>query len=251
MHALRAFFLVLAPLVSLSSVNAQSVAVAVASNFHRPMQTLTRDFTTKTGFEVDLVSGSTGGLYAQIVNGAPYDLFVAADSERPTRLATAGIGVAGTQKTIALGQLALWSPDSNLIDRLGLRILRDESIRFLAIANPSVAPYGKAAQQALNNMGVWELWTDRIAFGQNIAQTYAMVVTNNAEIGLVSHSQVISGKETGSFLLIPESQYEPIRQDMILLKHGAHNIAARSLLEYLSSAGARTAIRYSGYLVTD
>ena len=251
MPTLRAFFLILAALVSSSSVNAQSVAVAVASNFHEPMQTLARDFTTKTGFVVNLISGSTGGLYAQIINGAPYDLFVAADSERPTRLATTELGMAITQKTIALGQLALWSADSNLIDRLGLRILLDDSIRFLAIANPSIAPYGKAAQQALNNMGVWELWTDRIAFGQNIAQTYAMVVTNNAEIGLVSHSQVISSKETGSFLLIPESQYEPIRQDMILLKRGAHNVAARSLLKYLSSAEARTVIRRSGYLVTD
>ncbi len=251
MHALRALLLILASLVSLSSGNAQSVAVAVASNFHRPMETLARDFAEKTGFEVKLIIGSTGGLYAQIVNGAPYDLFVAADSERPTRLAATGLGTADTQTTIALGQLALWSANTSLIDLAGLEILRDDSIRFLAIANPNVAPYGEAARQALNAMGVWESWAGRLAFGQNIAQTYAMVATSNAEIGLVAHSQVISDEETGGFLLIPESQYEPIRQDTILLERGTGNAAARSLLEYLSSAEARAIIRRSGYRVTD
>jgi molybdate transport system substrate-binding protein len=215
------------------------------------METLARDFAEKTGFEVELIIGSTGGLYAQIVNGAPYDLFVAADSERPTRLAATGLGTADTQTTIALGQLALWSANASLIDLAGLEILRDDSIRFLAIANPDVAPYGEAARQALNAMGVWESWAGRLAFGQNIAQTYAMVATSNAEIGLVAHSQVISDEETGGFLLIPESQYEPIRQDTILLERGTGNAAARSLLEYLSSAEARAIIRRSGYRVTD
>jgi molybdate transport system substrate-binding protein len=251
MHALRVFLLIPAGLVFFSSSNAQSVAVAVASNFHGPMKTLARSFESQTDFGVTLISGSTGGLYAQIVNGAPYDLFVAADSERPTRLAAAGLGIAQTQTTIAIGQLVLWSTDAHLIDDKGLDVLRDERIRFLAIANPDLAPFGAAARQALRAMDLWEPWAGRLVYGQNIAQAYAMVATGNAEIGLIAHSQAIADETAGSYLLIPETSYEPIRQDAILLERAVDDAAAISLLEFLSSAEAKAVIRRSGYRIAD
>ena len=243
--------LIPAGLVCFSSSNAQSVAVAVASNFHGPMTTLARNFESQTDFDVTLISGSTGGLYAQIVNGAPYDLFVAADSERPTRLAAAGLGLAQTQTTVAIGQLVLWSADAHLIDDKGLDVLRDERIRFLAIANPDLAPFGAAARQALRSMDLWEPWAGRLVYGQNIAQAYAMVTTGNAEIGLIAHSQAIAEDMAGSYLLIPETSYEPILQDAILLERAVENAAAISLLGFLSSAEAKAVIRRSGYRIAD
>jgi molybdate transport system substrate-binding protein len=251
MHTLQVLFLILVGLASYSSSSAQSVMVAVASNFHVPMQTLAQQFEAETKFDVMLVSGSTGGLYAQIVNGAPYDLFVAADRERPTLLAAAGLGAAQTQTTVATGQLVLWSADSDLIGDQGLDVLRDGQIRFLAIANPDLAPYGEAARQALSAMDLWKSWAGRLVYGQNIAQAYAMVATGNAEIGLIAHSQVVADGIAGSYLLIPETMYESIHQDVILLERSAENAAALSLLDFLSSAEAKSIIRRSGYRLAD
>jgi len=243
--------LILVGLASYSSSRAQSVAVAVASNFHVTMQTLAQLFEAESNFDVMLISGSTGGLYAQIVNGAPYDLFVAADRERPARLAAAGLGAAQTQTTVATGQLVLWSADSDFIGDQGLDVLRDEQIRFLAIANPDLAPYGEASRQALTALDLWESWAGRLVYGQNIAQAYAMVATGNAEIGLIALSQVVADSIVGSYFLIPETMYEPIYQDAILLERSVENAAALSLLEFLSSAEAKTIIRRSGYRLAD
>ena len=237
--------------ILLSSPSGHTQSVAVASNFYRTMQTLASAFETETGHEVLLVSGSTGGLYAQIVNGAPYDLFIAADSERPTRLASAGLGIAETQRTLAYGQLAIWSDDEALVRHAGLDVLQDEQVKFLAIANPDLAPYGKAAQQTLMSLNQWDRWAGRLAYGQNVAQAYAMVVTGGAQIGLIAHSQALASEHSGRFYLIPESHHEPIRQDIILLARGAENAAVRSLLEYLSSTNVRNVIRSAGYRVDD
>ncbi len=251
MRLLRTSLLILAGLTSSASSDADSVAVAVAANFHAPMETLVQVFETQANHDVTLISGSTGGLYAQIVNGAPYDVFIAADTRRPALLASSGRGVARSQVTVAIGQLVLWSADRNLIDGRDLSLLRDSRIRFLAIANPDLAPYGEAARQTLVAMDLWESWASRLVYGQNIAQAYAMVSTGNAELGLIARAQVSAETRAGGYLLVPQALYEPIRQDAILLERGAGNAAATALLAFLSTPEAKAVIRGFGYRVAD
>ena len=251
MRLLRSSLLFLIGLTGIASSDAESVAVAVAANFYAPMDALVQDFETRTDHDVMLISGSTGGLYAQIVNGAPYDVFIAADARRPALLATSGLGVVKSQITVALGQLVLWTADRDLIDGRDLSLLRDSGIRFLAIANPDLAPYGEAARQALVAMNLWERWASRLVYGENVAQAYAMVATGNAEFGLIARSQISGEVGQSGYLLVPQTLYEPIRQDAILLERGAGNTAAITLLEFLSTAEARTVIRNFGYRLAD
>lgn len=251
MRLLRSSLLFLIGLTGIASSDAESVAVAVAANFYAPMDALVQDFEIRTDHDVMLISGSTGGLYAQIVNGAPYDVFIAADTRRPALLATSGLGVVQSQITVALGQLVLWTADRDLIDGRDLSLLQDDRIRFLAIANPDLAPYGEAARQALVAMNLWERWASRLVYGENVAQAYAMVATGNAEFGLIARSQVSGGDGRSDYLLVPQVLYEPIHQDAILLERGAGNAAAIALLEFLSTAEARAIIRGFGYRLAD
>ncbi len=251
MHLSRTSWLILVGLTNTAPSDAESVAVAVAANFHAPMEALVQHFETRFDHDVTLISGSTGGLYAQIVNGAPYDVFIAADTQRPALLAISGRGVAHSQTTVAIGQLVLWSADRDLIDGQDLGMLRDSRIRFLAIANPDLAPYGEAARQALVAMDLWESWSSRLVYGENIAQAYAMVSTGNAELGLIAHSQVVADTSAGGYLLVPQALYEPIRQDAILLERSASNAAAAALLVFLATPEAKAVIRGFGYRVTD
>lgn len=251
MRLLRSSLLFLIGLTGIASSDAESVAVAVAANFYAPMDALVQDFEIRTDHDVMLISGSTGGLYAQIVNGAPYDVFIAADARRPALLATSGLGVVQSQLTVALGQLVLWTADRDLIDGRDLSLLQDDRIRFLAIANPDLAPYGEAARQALVAMNLWERWASRLVYGENVAQAYAMVATGNAEFGLIARSQVSGRDGRSDYLLVPQVLYEPIRQDAILLERGAGNAAAIALLEFLSTAEARAIIRSFGYRLAD
>ena len=251
MHLSRTSWLILVGLTNTASSDAESVAVAVAANFHAPMEALVQDFETRFNHDVTLISGSTGGLYAQIVNGAPYDVFIAADTQRPALLATSGRGVARSQTTVAIGQLVLWSADRDLIEGQDLGVLRDSRIRFLAIANPDLAPYGEAARQALVALNLWESWSSRLVYGENIAQAYSMVSTGNAELGLIARSQVSAETSAGGYLLVPQALYEPIRQDAILLERGAGNAAATALLAFLATPEAKAVIRRFGYRVGD
>lgn len=251
MRLLRSSLLFLIGLTGIASSDAESVAVAVAANFYAPMDALVQDFEIRTDHDVMLISGSTGGLYAQIVNGAPYDVFIAADARRPALLATSGLGVVQSQITVALGQLVLWTADRDLIDGRDLSLLQDDRIRFLAIANPDLAPYGEAARQALVAMNLWERWASRLVYGENVAQAYAMVATGNAEFGLIARSQVSGRDGRSDYLLVPQVLYEPIHQDAILLERGAGNAAAIALLEFLSTAEARAIIRGFGYRLAD
>ncbi len=251
MRLLRINLLVVAGLAGAQASHAESVTVAVAANFHGPMLALVENLEARTDHDVLVISGSTGGLYAQIVNGAPYDIFVAADSRRPTLLGASGPGIATSQTTVATGQLVLWSSNGELLEARDLDILRDEDLRFLAIANPDLAPYGEAARQALVAMNVLELWSGRLAYGTNVAQTYAMVATGNAELGLIALSQVSSEAATGAYLIVPQEFYEPIRQDAILLERGVGNAAAIELLDFLSTPEAEAVLRRFGYLTAD
>ena len=237
----------LAVLVPLTPGVAGEVLVAVAANFSVTARAIGNQFARQSGHEIDLSVGSTGKLYAQITQGAPFDVLLAADQERPRRLQESGLAVAGTRFSYALGRLLLWSPQPGLAEKEPAGLLRDPALRRLAIANPALAPYGRAARQALTALGAWEVLTGRIVFGENVAQAFAMAASGNADLALVGASLGADGR--GSSWPLAASLYEPIRQDAVLLTHGADNPAAQEFLRFLRSAAARNFIRAAGYAV--
>ena len=233
-------------LVSLAA-RAELATVAVAANFLVPMQAIAAAFEDETGHELVLVPGSTGQLYAQILNGAPFDVFLAADAERPALLADDGLAVVGSRFTYARGRLVLWSADPGALDDRGIERLADGDFRHLAIASPELAPYGAAARQVLERLGLWEAYRPRIAVGQSIGQAFAMAATGNAELGLVALSQALAWDDPASYVTVPPELHEPIEQDAVLLGRGADNAAAIALVEFLQSAETRRIVRDAGY----
>jgi len=192
--------------------------------------------------------GSTGKLYAQIENGAPFDVLLAGDQDRPERLVASGLADPTSRFTYAVGRLTLWSADPERIPADGQHALRHGSFR-LAIANPELAPYGAAARQTLQALGLYEQLRGRIVMAENIGQTHALVATGNAELGFLALSFLLSPRNTmtGSRWDVPDDLYAPIRQDAILLKRAMSNPAARDLLEFLRSSAARRAMADYGY----
>jgi len=223
-------------------VRADELRVAVAANFAGVAQILGRQFEAETGDVAILVFGSTGKHYAQIRNGAPFDVFLAADVERPRLLEEQQAIVAGTRFTYASGRIVLWSADDTLVDSEGA-VLEQAQFHRLSIADPDLAPYGRAAREALGALGYWERLEGRIVRGKNVSQAFQFVSTRNAELGIVSASQVLSG-DNGSTWVIPQSLYEPIEQQAVLLRDRP---AGRSFLAFLKSKTARAVIRANGY----
>jgi molybdate transport system substrate-binding protein len=232
-----------------SQVVAEHALVAVATNFAEVAQKLESEFEAGSSHEITLTSGSTGKLYAQIINGAPYDLLLAADQQRPRLLEQSGEAVNGSRSAYAIGRLTLWSPDPDKVAADGRETLQIGAFRSLAIANPELAPYGAAAKQTLQSLAVWDSLKNKTVMGQNVGQAHALVATGNAELGLVSLSYVMSprNKQPGSRWDIPAKLHTPIRQDAVLLQHGADNMAARSFLEFLHTDDARATIVAFGY----
>lgn len=241
-----AAFLVVGATV-LSTARADEATIAVAANFLAPLGALVAEFESATPHRITITSGSTGQLYAQITNGAPFDILLAADQERPRLLAEAGTGDASSVFTYAVGRLALWSRDPDLVDEDTLAGLAGLDFRWLAIAEPDVAPYGAAAKQTLENLGVWASLGPRIVKGQNIAQTFAMVETGNAELGLVALSQALAYEKPASYAVVPSSLHDPIRQDAILLRRAVENPAAVGFLDFIQTAPAREILDRYGY----
>lgn len=225
----------------------EQVSVAVAANFLTPLRAIEAEFETATGHELVLISGSTGQLYAQIANGAPFDVLLAADAERPKRLADEGLGVPSSVFTYALGRLALWSADPELVDASTLVSLVELDVRWIAIANPELAPYGAAARQVLESLGVWDALQPRMVTGQNVAQTFTLVVTRNADVGFVALSQALDYENGASYAVVSEALHGPIRQDAVLLRRGQENPAARELMEFLRGPAAVSIIERQGY----
>lgn len=223
---------------------AEEITVAVATNFAEPLAALRTLFEQQSGHRLVLSTGSSGQLYAQIVNGAPYQVFLSADDERPRRLEAAGRAVAHSRFTYAVGRLALWqraaaeAPDA--------RRLHAGDFRHLALANPRLAPYGLAARQTLERLGLWQDLADRIVLGENIGQTYALAATGNAELALVALAQLQrpGAPAPGAFWEVPAGLHDPILQQAILVKDGA---AARAFLDFLRGAQAREIIQTHGY----
>jgi len=227
---------------------AAEVSVAVASNFAAPMQKIAAAFEKDTGHKAVLAFGSTGKFHAQITNGAPFQVLLAADDETPQRLEREGFAMAGTRFTYAIGRLALWSRLPGRVDGKG-DVLRVGGFAHIALANPKIAPYGAAAAEVLNGLGLTATLTPKFVLGENIAQTYQFVASGNAELGFVALSQVyLDGKlAAGSAWVVPATLHAPIRQDAVLLRAGKDSAAAAALLAYLHGGKARALIRASGY----
>lgn len=244
----RLLSVVLACLLWLSPAYAAEVSVAVAANFTAPMQKIAQAFEQDTGHRAVLSFGSTGAFYAQIRNGAPFHVFLAADDETPAKIDKEGLGVSGSRFTYATGRLVLWSKQPALVDDKGA-VLRSGKFERIAVANPKLAPYGAAAIEAMTKLGVLADVQPKIVQGDNIAQTYQFIATENAQLGFVALSQVISdGKiAQGSAWIVPADLHAPIKQDAVLLTSGKDNPAAAALLTYLKSEKVRAAIRSYGY----
>lgn len=227
---------------------AAEVKVAVAANFAGPMKDIAAAFESQSGHKLVLTPGASGKFYAQITNGAPFEVLLSADDETPARLEKVGKVVQGSRFTYAIGRLILWSPRENaVID--GIDTLKKGNFRFLAIANPRVAPYGLAAVQTLQKIGVLTRLEPKIVQGENISQTHQFVTTGNADLGFVALSQVWQkGKLTsGSGWVVPETYHDELRQDAVLLEAGQNSEAAKALMSFLKSDKAREVMVSYGY----
>jgi molybdate transport system substrate-binding protein len=226
-----------------SGARAGEVHVAVATNFAKTAHAVAEAFAAGTGHRALVSDGSTGKLYAQIVNGAPFEVFLSADAERPRRLEAEGHAVPGSRFTYALGRLVLWSPDPARVT--GEEVLRRDDFRHLAIANPELAPYGAAAQQVLEKLGLWEKLEPRLVRGEDVGQTFHFVATGNAELGFVALSQVTD--QGGSRWVVPGDRFAPLEQQAVVLGHGRDDVAARAFLDFLRGDAARAMIEKAGY----
>ena len=236
-----------------ATAQAEEVQVAVAANFTAPMQKIAASFEKDTGHRAVLSFGSTGKFHAQIRNGAPFAVLLAADDETPARLVKEGLGVAGSPFTYAVGQLVLWSSHAGLADNQGAVLERMASGQVpgkLAVADPKLAPYGAAALQVLGQRGLTDRLRPAFVTGENIGQAFQFVKTGNATLGFVALSQVMVDGQiaSGSAWVVPAALHEPIRQDAVLLKAGENKPAAKALLQYLRSDAARAVMRGYGYL---
>lgn len=238
----------LAAALPLPSAWADEVQVAVAANFTAPIQALAKDFEKDTGHHLIASFGATGQFYAQISNGAPFDVFLAADDTTPAKLEAEKQIVPGSRFTYAIGTLALWSAKPGYVDAEGA-VLKANQYQHLAIANPKTAPYGLAATQVLAKSGLTEATKTKLVEGQNITQAYQFASTGNAELGFVALSQIYKdGKITdGSAWIVPASMHDPIRQDAVILLKGKDNPAAKALVDYLRGPKAAAVIKAYGY----
>ncbi len=232
-------------LVVATSTAAEETRVAVASNFTDAIREVAGRFEQRNGHQITPVFGSTGKHYAQIKHGAPFHAFFAADVKRPRLLEEQGIGMPGSRFTYAIGKLVLWSPKANYVDPSG-QVLKDGEFRYLALANPKHAPYGRAAQEVLEASGLWPRLQRKLVRGENIGQTFQFVKTGNAELGFIARSQLKRPGQpaSGSSWAIPQGFYAPIEQQAILLKD---NAAARDILTFVRGDEAKEIIRAYGY----
>lgn len=228
---------------------AETVTIAVASNFAQTADLLAAEFSNQSGVRVRTSSGSTGKLYAQIKNGAPFDVFLAADSERPLLLEQSGYVVDGTRITYAIGRLALWSRDEKLRGRDCREVLQRGDYDRLALANPRTAPYGRAAREFLVDAGLWETASQHAVFGENIVQALQFAATGNASLGLVASSQIGHPNlpAPSCVWMVPESLHGSLDQQLVLLQRAANNEAARRFVEFIGTQEARELIGRRGY----
>lgn len=244
---IKIFILFFSVLLLTSNTPAEEIRIATASNFSLTLKTLAQQFEQKTGHTVTIISASTGKLYAQIKNGAPFDAFFSADSRRAELLDNEGIAINNSRFTYAIGKIVLWSPREDYISNKG-KILNTGNFRYLAIANPKLAPYGKAAKEVLKTFGLFAALRTRIVRGENIGQTFQFVKSGNAELGFVALSQIKRPEQTieGSYWIVPQSLYGHIYQQAVLLKDKQ---ASRLFLAFVKNKKSLNMIENSGYAI--
>ena len=232
-----------------TSALGEEVRVAVAANFLTTFNSIARQFEDKTSHKILVSPGSSGKLYVQIQNDAPFDLFFSADGRRPELLEQEGFAIRGSRFTYAVGRVTLWSPEPLLIKSDGKTVLQQGDFEYIAIANPKTAPYGQAAVQILKGLHLWKQLQDRLVFGENIGQAFQFVFTNNAQLGFVALSQALDPKfkSMGSRWDVPTHLYDPLTQQAVLLIRGQHNDAAKAFLAYIKGKTAKDLIESFGY----
>ena len=224
---------------------AAQVQVAVAANFARPAQEIAAAFEARTHDHLALSFGSSGQFYTQIAHGAPFEVFLSADSERPAQAEKEGLAVPRTRFTYAIGRLVLFSRTAGLVDGGGA-VLRSARFQKLALPDPALAPYGAAAVQTMTSLGVYDRLKPKLVTGTSINQAFQFVQSGAAELGFVAQSQVL-GEAGGSRWLVPQADHAPIEQQAVLLKTGEADRAARAFLAFLKGPEARRIIRRFGY----
>lgn len=228
---------------------AEEALVAVAANYSGAIAAVAEEFTKATGHTLQITTGATGKLYAQIAAGAPFAVMLSADAKTPARIEAEGLGVAGSSFTYAVGKLSLWSRDADRIKDDPKAALSAADTRFIAIANPELAPYGIAAREAMQEIGVWDAVQSKIVMGLNIGQTFSMVDTGAAQVGFVATSAIrgpgIEAK--GSHFDVPQEMFGPIEQDAVLLNPGKDNAAAIAFMEFLKGDAAKAIAQSFGY----
>lgn len=228
--------------------HAGEVRVAVAANFASTLQALRPAFERETGHTLVASVGSTGRFYAQIVNGAPFDVLLSADDETPARLEREGHAIKGTRLTYAVGRLVLWSAQPGRVDAQG-EVLRRGQVQHIALADPRLSPYGAAAVEVMERLGVRAALQPRWVLGESVGQAYQFVASGNAPLGFVALAQVAQDGRirSGSGWIVPASLHTPLRQDAVLLARARDNAAARALLAYLRSDAALRVLQDHGY----
>ena len=247
---LRRLLTLTAALALSAAAQAEVVQIAVAANFTAPARALAEIFARTTGHEAKLSFGATGAFYTQIKNGAPFDILLAADDERPIRLEKEGDTVPGSRFTYAIGQLVLWSAKPGLVDGEGA-VLKGGNFNKIAVANPKLAPYGAAAVETMDKLGLAAALTPKLVTGESIGQTYNFIATGNAELGFVALAQVLDGgkMKSGSMWVVPAKYHAPIIQDAVILKRAAANPAAKAWMALMRSPNTQDFIRSYGYEV--
>ena len=245
--ALALFATLLLLLLGAGPATAADTQVAVAANFTEPAREIAAAFTAKTGHHAVLSFGSSGQFYTQITHGAPYEVFLSADADRPKRAEQDGVGIPGTRFTYAIGRLVLWSETPGLVDDQGA-VLSKGGFDKIAIAEPTAAPYGVAAVQTMTKLGVYDRLQSKIVKGTSITQAYDFVRTGAAEVGFVALSQVINDP-SGSRWIVPVTDHAPIDQQAILLWTGDKSVAARAFFAFLKGSEAQAIIKRYGYEV--
>ncbi|MFP8779794.1 molybdate ABC transporter substrate-binding protein [Hydrogenophaga sp. RWCD_12] len=230
-----------------TAARADEIPVAVAANFTAPFNKIAAEFEKETGHKVIASFGSTGKFYAQIRNGAPFEVLLAADDETPAKLVKEGAGVSGSPFSYAIGKLVLWSAKPGVVDDKGA-VLKGGAFERIAIADPKLAPYGAAGVEVMKKLGVYDALTPKVVTGETIAQVYQFVASGNAQLGFVALSQVLKdGKVEGSAWIVPADLYTTIRQDVVLLTPGKDKAGPVALLKYLQGAKAQAVIKAYGY----
>lgn len=228
-------------------VHAEEITLAVAANFTAPMKLLAAEFEKDSGHKVVASYGSTGKFYAQIKNGAPFQILLAADEEIPAKLVKENMGVGGSRFTYAVGKLVLWSAKPGLVDSAGA-VLKKGDFAHLALADPKLAPYGAAGLETLKALGIYEALQPKVVTAENITQAFQFVSSGNAELGFVALSQVLKdGRIEGSSWLVPENLYTQIRQDAVILEPGKGRAAVEALMKFLKGDKAKAIIKSFGY----